>query len=164
MGRLAAWRDVRALGYRPARGDTHGYRTRTQGQEGGRLRARLARMESRGQDRRRRARRTRVVPRALSAHRGKGATRQRVRCAGRFQGGRREVGTGSTDFWGISFSPCRLETEPMHDADFTRKVRLLRSCWSYFDAVAARVSPTMAKGPRGGGRERDHIIGHTIRV
>ncbi len=75
-----------------------------------------------------------------------------------------KVGTGSTDFWGISFSPCRLETEPMHDADFTRKVRLLRSCWSYFDAVAERVSPTMAKGPRGGGRERDQIIGHTIRV
>ena len=75
-----------------------------------------------------------------------------------------KVGTGSTDFWGISFSPCRLETEPMEDADFARKVKLLRSCWSYFDAVAARVSPTMAKGPRGGGRERDHIIGHTIRV
>ena len=75
-----------------------------------------------------------------------------------------KVGTGSTDFWGISFSPCRLETEPMDDADFTRKIKLLRSCWAYFDAVAARVSPTMAKGPRGGGRERDHIIGHTIRV
>ena len=75
-----------------------------------------------------------------------------------------KVGTGSTDFWGISFSPCRLETEPMEDADFARRVRLLRSCWSYFDAVAARVSTTMAKGPRGGGRERDDIIGHTIRV
>jgi hypothetical protein len=75
-----------------------------------------------------------------------------------------KVGTGSTDFWGISFSPCRLETEPMDDAELKRKIKLLRSCWSYFDTVATRVSPTMAKGPRGGGRERDQIIGHTIRV
>ncbi|MGC2169740.1 MAG: hypothetical protein WA580_11615, partial [Acidimicrobiales bacterium] len=83
---------------------------------------------------------------------------------GNFRVVEEKVGTGSTDFWGISFSPCRLETEPMDDAEFTRKVKLLRSCWSYFDAVAARVSPSMAKGPRGGGRERDQIIGHTIRV
>jgi hypothetical protein len=75
-----------------------------------------------------------------------------------------KVGTGSTDFWGISFSPCRLETEPMDEAEFKRKVKLLRSCWSYFGDVAARVSPTLAKGPRGGGRERDQIIRHTIRV
>lgn len=75
-----------------------------------------------------------------------------------------KVGTGSTDFWGISFSPCRLETEPMDDAEFKRKITLLRSCWSYFDAVGARVSPTLAKGPRGGGRERDEILRHTIRV
>ncbi|HTT59259.1 MAG TPA: hypothetical protein VMF33_04365, partial [Acidimicrobiales bacterium] len=75
-----------------------------------------------------------------------------------------KVGTGSTDFWGISFSPCQLEREPMDEVELTRKIKLLRSCWSYFDAVAARVSPTMAKGPRGGGRERDQIIAHTIRV
>jgi hypothetical protein len=83
---------------------------------------------------------------------------------GDFSAVEEKVGTGSTDFWGISFSPCRLETEPMDAAEFARKVKLLRSCWSYFDAVASRVSPIMAKGPRGGGRERDHIISHTIRV
>lgn len=71
------------------------------------------------------------------------------------------VGTGSTDFWGISFSPCSLELGPMGDHEFTRKVKLLRSCWSYFDEVAARVSPEMRKGIRGGGRERDEIIRHT---
>jgi len=40
---------------------------------------------------------------------------------------------------------------------------LLRAAWAYFDAVAARVSPEMRKGPRGGGRDRDRIISHTIR-
>jgi hypothetical protein len=73
------------------------------------------------------------------------------------------VGTGSTDFWGISFSPCSLEHGPMEDAELERKITLLRACWAFFDGVAARVSPEMRKGPRGGGRDRDKIIRHTIR-
>jgi hypothetical protein len=73
------------------------------------------------------------------------------------------VGTGSTDFWGISFSPSGLEREPMKEAELDRKIGLLRACWGYFDAVAARVSAEMLKGPRGGGRDRDRIIRHTIR-
>ncbi|MDX6226150.1 MAG: hypothetical protein QOJ92_838 [Frankiales bacterium] len=74
------------------------------------------------------------------------------------------VGTGSTDFWAISFSPCGLEQEPMPDAELERKVKLLRGCWRYFDSVAARVSAEMRKGPRGGGRDRDRIIRHTVRT
>jgi hypothetical protein len=74
------------------------------------------------------------------------------------------VGTPSVDFWAISFSPSSLEPEPMDAAELERKLSLLRSCWAYFDAVAARVSPVMRKGPRGGGRDRDRIIRHTIRT
>jgi hypothetical protein len=73
------------------------------------------------------------------------------------------VGPGSTDFWGISFAPCSLETEPMSAKDLDRKLRLLESCWAYFDRVAASVSAEMQKGPRGGGRDRDQIIRHTVR-
>jgi hypothetical protein len=51
----------------------------------------------------------------------------------------------------------------MDNDDFDRKITLLRACWEYFDNVAARVSPEMRKGPRGGGRDRDRIISHTIR-
>ena len=75
-----------------------------------------------------------------------------------------KVGTGSTDFWGISFSPCSTEQGPMGEAEFERGITLLRACWAFFDGVAARVSPEMRKGPRGGGRDRDRIISHTIRV
>ena len=75
-----------------------------------------------------------------------------------------KVGTGSTDFWGISFAPSSLEVEPIDDAELERGLTLLRAAWEYFDAVAARVSPEMQKGPRGGGRERDEIIRHVIRV
>ena len=57
------------------------------------------------------------------------------------------AGTGSTDFWGISFSPSGLEPDPMDDTEIDRKIRLLRACWEYFDAVAARVSTEMRKGP-----------------
>src|SRR5688572_20593272 len=74
------------------------------------------------------------------------------------------VGTGSTDFWGISFSPSSTEQDPMDEAELERKLKLLRAAWAFFDGVAARVSPELRKGPRGGGRDRDKIIGHVIRV
>jgi len=75
-----------------------------------------------------------------------------------------KVGNSSTDFWGISFSPSDHDREPMDEADLDRKLTLLRACWTYFDGVAARVSAEMRKGPRGGGRDRDVIIRHTVRT
>ena len=75
-----------------------------------------------------------------------------------------KVGTPSTDFWGISFSPSATEQDPMDEAELERGITVLRACWKFFDDVAARVSPEMRKGPRGGGRDRDRIIRHTIRT
>jgi hypothetical protein len=74
------------------------------------------------------------------------------------------VGTGSTDFWGISFSPSSTEQGPLDEAELERKLTILQACWAFFDDVAARVSPEMRKGPRGGGRDRNRIIRHTIRT
>ncbi len=74
------------------------------------------------------------------------------------------VGTGSTDFWGISFSPSAAERGPMSETELERGITLLRACWAFFDRVAARVSSEMRKGPRGGGRDRDQIVSHTIRT
>jgi hypothetical protein len=74
------------------------------------------------------------------------------------------VGTGSTDFWGISFSPSATEQDPMGEVDLERSITILEACWAFFDGVATRVSPEMRKGARGGGRDRDRIISHTIRV
>jgi hypothetical protein len=73
------------------------------------------------------------------------------------------VGTPSTDFWGISFAPSSLEVEPLSDAELERSLRILQSCWAFFDEVAASVSAELRKGPRGGGRDRDRIIRHVIR-
>ena len=74
------------------------------------------------------------------------------------------VGTGSVDFYGMSFSPSATEHGPMSEAQLERGIALLRACWAFFDGVAGRVSPEMRKGPRGGGRDRDRIIRHTIRT
>ena len=75
------------------------------------------------------------------------------------------VGTGSTDFWGISFSPSATERDdPMGEAELERGITLLRASWAFFDGVAARVSAEMRKGPRGGGRDRNRIVRHTIRT
>jgi hypothetical protein len=90
--------------------------------------------------------------------------------AGEFDAGGRvkvvedHVGTGSTDFWGISFAPATSERDPMDDVEFDRKITLLRARWAYFDAVAARVSAELRRGPRGGGRDREEVIHHAIRV
>ena len=72
------------------------------------------------------------------------------------------VGVGSTDFWGISFAPSSFEQGPMSEAELERKLALLQAAWRHLDDVAARVSPEMQKGPRGGGRTRDEIVRHVL--
>jgi hypothetical protein len=68
------------------------------------------------------------------------------------------------DFWAISFSPSAMEHDHLADDVLDRRLALLRAAWVFFDDVAARVSPELAKGPRGGGRERDEIVRHVMRV
>lgn len=69
-------------------------------------------------------------------------------------------GIGMTDYYGVSGRPAEPEQDQMTEPECERKVALLRASWGYFDAVAARVSPELRKGPRGGGRDRDEIVRH----
>jgi len=71
-------------------------------------------------------------------------------------------GVGSTDFWGISFAPSPLDREPFDAPTFDRNVGLLRAAWAEFDETAARVSPELRPGVRGGGRSRDVIVRHVL--
>lgn len=73
-------------------------------------------------------------------------------------------GTGSTDFWGISFAFSSIDKRGMSSDELERELTLMRACWAFFDDVRKRVSAEMQKGPRGGGRERDHIVRHTLYV
>jgi hypothetical protein len=72
------------------------------------------------------------------------------------------VGTGSTDFWGISFAFSEFDHQPMSRAALDRDLALLQACWAFFDAVRSRVSAELRKGPRGGGRDRDLIVRHVL--
>ena len=74
----------------------------------------------------------------------------------------RYPGTGSTDFWGISFAFSQFDQQAMSSDELERELTLMRACWEFFDGVRARVSAEMRKGPRGGGRDRDRIVRHTL--
>jgi hypothetical protein len=71
-------------------------------------------------------------------------------------------GTGSTDFWGISFAFSSIDRHVMSSAELERELTLLQACWAFFDDVRSRVSAELQKGPRGGGRDRDRIVRHTL--
>ena len=74
----------------------------------------------------------------------------------------RYTGSGSTDFWGISFAFSGIDHKDMSHDELDRELRLMEACWAFFDGVRSRVSPEMRKGPRGGGRDRDVIVNHTL--
>ncbi len=71
-------------------------------------------------------------------------------------------GTGSTDFWGISFAFSSIDRQEMSGEELERELTLMQACWAFFDAVRSRVSAEMQRGPRGGGRDRNHIVHHTL--
>jgi hypothetical protein len=74
----------------------------------------------------------------------------------------RYPGTGSTDFWGISFAFSSLDQQALSSDELERELTLLRACWAFFDDVRARVSAELQRGPRGGGRDLDRIVRHTL--
>lgn len=74
----------------------------------------------------------------------------------------RYVGTGSTDFWGISFAFSENDRQEMSEAELEREISLLQGCWAFFDEVRGRVSAELRKGPRGGGWDRDQLVWHTV--
>src|SRR5262245_13009491 len=59
-------------------------------------------------------------------------------------------GTGSTDFWGISFAFSSIDRQAMAGDELERELRLMQACWAFFDSVRGRVSAELRKGPRGG--------------
>src|SRR5258708_10338135 len=73
-------------------------------------------------------------------------------------------GTGSTDFWGISFAFSSIDGQDISSGELERELTLMQACWAFLDDVRSRVSAEMLKGPRGGGRDRDRIVRHTLGV
>lgn len=71
-------------------------------------------------------------------------------------------GTGSTDFWGVSFAFSSIDKQESTGETFERDLALLQACWAFFDNVRRRVSAELQRGPRGGGRDRDRIVRHVV--
>jgi hypothetical protein len=71
-------------------------------------------------------------------------------------------GTGSTDFWGISFAFSGIDRQDLSRDELERELTLMQACWAFFDDVRWRVSAELQKGPRGGGRDRDRIVRHVV--
>ena len=69
-----------------------------------------------------------------------------------------EGGSG-TDF-GVPSRPTAADGRPTDTAEADRQVSIVAAAWAIFDRVAAAAPAELRKGPRGGGRDRDKIVGH----
>ena len=70
-------------------------------------------------------------------------------------------GDASTDF-GVPHAITELDRRPTGAAEAARLASLVAAAWAYLDGVAATAPAELRKGPRGGGRDRDKMLGHVI--
>jgi hypothetical protein len=71
----------------------------------------------------------------------------------------RTEGAGGTNF-GVPSSITDLDRRPVDAAEAKRQARLVEAAWTVFARVAADAPAELRKGPRGGGRDRDKMVGH----
>jgi hypothetical protein len=70
-------------------------------------------------------------------------------------------GDATTDFGAPSIAP-KADTRTVDRRWLARQEKILRACWKAIDRAAETVAGPLEKGPRGGGRELDAIVGHVI--
>jgi hypothetical protein len=70
-------------------------------------------------------------------------------------------GGGGTEF-GVPSRVTDADRRRTTVAEADRLRRLVAAAWTVFDRVAATAPAELRKGPRGGGRDRDKMIGHVI--
>jgi hypothetical protein len=73
----------------------------------------------------------------------------------------RVAGDVTTDF-GVPGKVASGDATGLTAAAARRTAALLRAAWVVFDEIAAGTPEELRKGPRGGGRDRDKMIGHVI--
>ena len=70
-------------------------------------------------------------------------------------------GGGGTDF-GVPSEITDADRRRVTAAQAERLADLVAAAWTVFDRTAAGAPASLRKGPRGGGRDRDKMIGHVI--
>jgi hypothetical protein len=73
----------------------------------------------------------------------------------------RVKGSGATDF-GVPHELAKADAEPLTARQAARQVELVRAAWAVLDRVAKSSPAELRKGPRGGGRDRDKMLGHVL--
>ena len=81
--------------------------------------------------------------------------------AATFEVVQRVPGNATTDFGAIdAVLPGDELPVPAEEGD--RLARCVEAAWAELDAIAAHTSAELAKGPRGGGRDRDPMLAHVL--
>jgi hypothetical protein len=83
------------------------------------------------------------------------------RVAERFDVVTRVTGDATTDF-GAPGGVADSDTERLTAAAAARQADIVAAAWSVLDKVAAGAPAELRKGPRGGGRDRDKMLGHVL--
>lgn len=73
----------------------------------------------------------------------------------------RQEGGSGTDF-GVPSRVHDGDTRPVDAPAAARLSAIVEAAWAEFDKVAAAAPPELRKGPRGGGRDRDKMVGHVV--
>ena len=73
----------------------------------------------------------------------------------------RSKGGSGTDF-GVPSRTHEPDRKRVTAAEANRLAALVNAAWTTFDRVAAGAPAELRKGPRGGGRDRDKMVGHVI--
>jgi len=70
-------------------------------------------------------------------------------------------GDAGTDF-GVLSIPAQADLAPVKAGDAARIAALVTGAWTVFDEIVVVTPAVLRKGPRGGGRDRDKMIGHVL--
>jgi hypothetical protein len=73
----------------------------------------------------------------------------------------RSSGGAGTDF-GVPGSAQKADSRPLMRADAEARASVVEAAWATFERVAAAAPAELRKGPRGGGRDRDKMVGHVV--
>lgn len=69
---------------------------------------------------------------------------------------------GSGTEFGVPSRIHEVDGAPVGATEADRLATLVEAAWTTFDRVAAGALSELRKGPRGGGRDRDKMVGHVM--
>ena len=73
----------------------------------------------------------------------------------------RRPGSASTEFGALD-KPAAADGTPLTKAQAKRLAAIVEASWATLDDIAAVSPPSLRKGPRGGGRDRDKMLQHVL--